>query len=47
MAKKESKTFLVGRDAETGKLMSVEDARKHPNTSVVERMPKAGRGDTK
>jgi hypothetical protein len=44
---KESKTFLVGRNAETGKLTTVEEAREHPKTHVVERMPKPGRGDTK
>lgn len=44
---KESKTFLVGRNAETGKLTTVKEAREHPKTHVVERMPKPGRGDTK
>ena len=42
-----SKTFLIGRDSETGRLMSVEDARENPKTTTVERMPKAGNGDTK
>jgi hypothetical protein len=40
-------TFLVGRNAETGKLTSVENARANPKTHIVERMPKAGNGDTK
>ena len=44
---KESKTFLVGRNAKTGQLTTVAQARRHPNTHVVERMPKPGRGDTK
>jgi len=44
---KESKTFLVGRDAKTGELTTVQKARKHPSTHIVERMPKAGHGDTK
>ena len=44
---KESKTFLIGRNAKTGKLASVKIARQHPNTYIVERMPKAGYGDTK
>lgn len=44
---KESKSFLVGRSAVTGKLTSVAQARARPNTHVVERMPKPGNGDTK
>lgn len=43
----QSKTFLVGRNARTGELTSVSKARNHPNTHVVERMPKKGHGDTK
>ena len=35
--KKES--FLIGRSAITGRLMSVEDARRRPSNTVVERMP--------
>lgn len=42
-----SKTFQVGRDAVTGRLVKVEYARAHPKTHVVERMPKPGYGDTK
>lgn len=44
---KETKSFLVGRSAVTGKLTSVARARAYPTTHVVERMPKAGNGDTK
>lgn len=44
---KDSKTFLVGRNAETGRLTTVQEARAHPKDHVVERMPKPGRGDTK
>jgi hypothetical protein len=44
---KDSKTFLVGRNSETGKLTTVEYAREHPKTHQVERMPKEGYGDTK
>jgi len=44
---KESKTYLVGRNAETGKLVPVNVARENPKTHVVERMPKPGNGDTK
>lgn len=41
---KNSKTRLAGRDASTGKFVSVEDARKRPNTTVVERLPIAKKG---
>jgi len=40
------KTHLVGRNAGTGKLTSVETARRNPARYVVERMPNPGRGDT-
>lgn len=40
------KTFLIGRDARTGELTTVAEARSHPSTHVVERMPKSGYGDT-
>lgn len=41
------KTFDIGRDAKTGRLITVKEAKSRPNTTVVERMPKPGRGDTK
>lgn len=44
---KESKTFRVGRNANTGELTTVAKARRYPTTHIVERMPKKGRGDTK
>ena len=44
---KESKTFLLGRNANDGKFASVKTARKHPSTYIVERIPKAGYGDTR
>lgn len=43
---RESKSFLIGRSAVTGRLMSVAQARSRPQTSVVERMPKPGNGDS-
>lgn len=43
---KTPKTHLVGRNANTGKLTTVDTARRHPSTHVVERMPNPGRGDT-
>ena len=46
MSKKEPKTFLIGRDSETGELTTVKEAREHPKTHTVERMPKQGYGDT-
>lgn len=42
-----SKTFPIGRNANTGRLVPVEVARQRPSTHVVERMPKPGFGDTK
>lgn len=41
------KTFKVGRDPETGKLVPVDRARKYPKKYIVESMPKKGYGDTK
>jgi hypothetical protein len=43
---KDSRTFLIGRNAKTGELMKVKAARNSP-TAIVERMPKKGYGDTK
>lgn len=34
-----SKSRLAGRDASTGQFITVEDARKRPNETVVERLP--------
>jgi hypothetical protein len=42
-----SRTTPHGRNARTGKFTTVEQARRHPNTHVVERVPKSGYGDTK
>lgn len=41
-----SKSFLLGRDAKTGEFITVDEARRRPNTTTVERVPKPGRGDT-
>lgn len=41
-----SKTFPLGRNAKTGEFITVKEAQKHPNTTTVERIPKAGNGDT-
>ncbi len=44
---KGSKTFPLGRDSKTGEFIPVKEARQHPNTTTVERVPKRGYGDTK
>ena len=46
MAKSDSKSFLEGRDSKTGQFIPVDDARRRPNTTQVERVPKPGYGDT-
>ena len=43
MAKK-SESTLKGRDARTGQFIPVEDARRDPGHTVVERVPKPGNG---
>jgi hypothetical protein len=35
---------LKGRDARNGQFIPVEDVRKRPNTSTVERVPEPGKG---
>lgn len=42
-----SKTFPLGRSSKTGKFVPVVVAKRHPNTTTVERIPKPGFGDTK
>lgn len=44
MSKKRPETRLEGRNAKTGRFESVEQARRHPSTSVVERVPLPGKG---
>ena len=44
---KSTKTFPIGRDAGTGRLIPVKEAKAHPKTTTVEQMPKPGNGDTK
>lgn len=41
---KKPETRLEGRSAITGRFKPVAEARKHPNTSVVERVPLPGKG---
>jgi len=40
MGKKYPKSTLIGRSAITGRFETIEKARRHPNTSVVERLPR-------
>jgi hypothetical protein len=40
MARKKVATRKIGRNAETGRFTSVEEARKHPKTHVVETLRK-------
>lgn len=40
------KTFDIGRDSKTGRFISVKEAKSRPNTTTVERVPKAGHGNT-
>jgi hypothetical protein len=42
----QSKTFPLGRDSKTGEFIPVKEAERRPNTTTVERIPKAGNGDT-
>jgi len=44
---KESKTTPRGRDAGNGQFTTVQEAREHPKTHIVERVPKPGHGNTK
>ena len=37
--------MLVGRDSKSGQFIPVAEARRRPDTSVVERVPKPGSGD--
>jgi len=43
---KEIKNYLIGRDSKTGKMITVKEARRRPKTTTVERVPKAGYGDS-
>lgn len=42
-----SKTTKIGRDAKTGEFIPVKEAIRRPTTTVIERIPKPGYGDTK
>jgi len=42
-----SKTHRVGRDSGNGQFITVREAKSRPSTTVVERVPNPGYGDTK
>jgi len=42
-----SKAFKLGRDSKTGEFITIKEARRRPNTTTVEHIPKAGYGDVK
>lgn len=44
---RERKTFDIGRDSKNGQFIPVNEAERRPNSTVVERVPKSGYGDTK
>lgn len=44
---KPKRTTPRGRDAESGRFIPIEEARRRPKTTVVERVPTPGHGDTK
>jgi hypothetical protein len=39
MSKEKPKTTRRGRDAKTGQFIPIEEAHRHPDTTVVERVP--------
>ena len=44
---RERKTVDRGRDSGTGRFIPVDEAKRRPKTTTVERVPKPGYGDTK
>lgn len=46
MSSKDPKTHLAGRDARTGQFVPLEQTYSRPATTVRERVPNPGRGDT-
>jgi hypothetical protein len=46
MSRSKPKTHTSGRDAGNGQFIPVAEARRRPETAVVERVPNPGRGDT-
>jgi hypothetical protein len=46
MSKKKPESRIGGRDARTGQSIPVEETRRRPDTTVRERVPLPGHGDT-
>ncbi len=44
MSKNKRETSLKGRDSSTGQFIPVEEARRRPSTTEVERVPLPGKG---
>ena len=44
MSNKKPEASLKGRDARSGEFKTVDWARRHPDISVVERVPRPGKG---
>lgn len=44
MARREPQSTLKGRDAKNGQFIPLEDAKRRPSTTVVERVPLPGKG---
>jgi len=44
MSRKKAETRLEGRNAGTGRFTTIEQARRYPETHVVERVPLPGKG---
>lgn len=47
MGKSGRESTLKGRDAKTGQFITVEEARRDPDHTVVERVPLPGKGKSK
>lgn len=41
------KTHKVGRDAKNGRFITPAEAKRRPTTTIIERVPNAGYGDTR
>jgi len=46
MGKDKSRTTLRGRDAKTGEFVRLEETKRRPESTLRERVPKPGHGDT-
>ena len=44
MSKNKPETSLKGRDSSTGQFIPIEEARRRPSTTQVERVPLPGKG---